>query len=133
MGALLPPGPNAGQVVDLNRALTVLFALEDVGAPEAQADSLLPTDIQAFLRQLTVALPAAQRALGFVTEASARYDAPDLGRAGVVLPRRGVHLVAPVPRPGKILAVARNYPAHVAEAGGTAPPEPILFLKAPPS
>jgi len=116
--------------VDLNRALTVLFALEDVGAPEAQADSLLPTDIQAFLRQLTVALPAAQRALEFVTDASARYDAPDLGRAGVVLPRRSVHLVAPVPRPGKILAVARNYPAHVAEAGGTAPPEPILFLKA---
>ena len=130
VGALLPPGPNAGQVVDLNRALSVLFALEDVGAPEAQADSLLPTDTQAFLRQLTVALPAAQRALEFVTEASERYDAPDLGRAGVVLPRRTVRLVAPVPRPGKILAVARNYPAHVAEAGGAAPPEPILFLKA---
>jgi acylpyruvate hydrolase len=131
VGALLPPGPNAGEVVDLNRALAVLYALEDVGAPEAQADSLLPTDTHAFLRQLAVALPAAQRALEFVTEASERYDAPDLGRAGVVLPRRSVRLVAPVPRPGKILAVARNYPAHAAEAGGSAPPEPVLFLKAP--
>jgi len=130
VGALLPPGPHAGDVVDLNRALAVLHALEDVGAPEAQADSLLPTDTRAFLRQLAFSLPAAQRALEFVAEASERYDAPDLVRAGVVLPRRSVHLAAPVPRPGKILAVARNYAAHVAEAGGTAPPEPVLFLKA---
>lgn len=133
VGALLPPGPHAGNVVDLNRALAVLHALEDVGAPEAQADSLLPTNPHAFLRQLTRALPAAQRALEFVAEASERYDAPDLVRAGVILPRRSVRLAAPVPRPGKILAVARNYAAHVAEAGGTAPPEPVLFLKAPSS
>jgi acylpyruvate hydrolase len=130
VGALLPPGPHGGDVVDLNRALAVLHALEDVGAPEAQADSLLPTDTQAFLRQLARALPAAQRALEFVAEASERYDAPDLLRAGVILPRRSVRLAAPVPRPGKILAVARNYAAHAAEAGGTAPPEPVLFLKA---
>ena len=130
VGALLPPGPHGGDVVDLNRALAVLHALEDVGAPEAQADSLLPTDTQAFLRQLARALPAAQRALEFVAEASERYDAPDLLRAGVILPRRSVRLSAPVPRPGKILAVARNYAAHAAEAAGTAPPEPVLFLKA---
>ena len=130
VGALMPPGCHAGDVVDLNRALAVLHALEDVGAPEAQADSLLPTDTHAFLRQLAFSLPAAQRALEFVAEASERYDAPDLVRAGVILPRRSVRLAAPVPRPGKILAVARNYAAHVAEAGGTAPPEPVLFLKA---
>ena len=131
MGALLPPGPHAGDVVDLNRALTVLHALEDVGAPEAQADSLLPAEPHAFLRQFARTLPAAQRALAFVAEASERYDAPDLLRAGVVLPRRSVRLAAPVPRPGKILAVARNYAAHAAEAGGSAPLEPVLFLKAP--
>jgi len=133
VGALLPPGPHGGDVVDLNRALAVLHALEDVGAPEAQADSLLPRDPLAFLRQLARALPAAQRALEFVAEAGERYDAPDLLRAGVVLPRRLVRLVAPVPRPGKILAVAHNYAAHAAELGAAAPPEPVLFLKAPSS
>jgi 2-keto-4-pentenoate hydratase/2-oxohepta-3-ene-1,7-dioic acid hydratase in catechol pathway len=134
VGALLPPGPHGGDVVDLNRALAVLHALEDVGAPEAQADSLLPGDPLAFLRQLARALPAAQRALEFVAEASERYDAPDLLRAGVVLPRRTVRLAAPIPRPGKILAVARNYAAHAAELGAAAaPPEPVLFLKAPSS
>ena len=100
VGALLPPGPHAGDVVDLNRALAVLHALEDVGAPEAQADSLLPADPHAFLRQLARTLPAAQRALEFVAEASERYDAPDLVRAGVVLPRRCVRVAPPVPRPG---------------------------------
>ena len=37
---------------------------------------------------------------------------------------------APVPRPGKLIGVARNYAAHAAERGGDAPSEPVLFVKA---
>ena len=48
-----------------------------------------------------------------------------------MLPRRTVRIGAPVPRPGKILGVARNYAAHAAERGQSEPPkEPVLFLKA---
>lgn len=130
LGALLPRGAHAGAVVDLNRALAVRLALDDVGAPEAQADSQLPPHALAFLRQLDTSLPAAQRALAFAVDCSTRYDAPDLVRAGVLLPRRSVRLTAPVPRPGKILAVARNYPAHAAEGGRPPPEEPVFFLKA---
>jgi 2-keto-4-pentenoate hydratase/2-oxohepta-3-ene-1,7-dioic acid hydratase in catechol pathway len=49
------------------------------------------------------------------------------------LPLAGVELLAPVPRPGKLLAVAANYQDHVTEGGG--PPldksriSPRLFLK----
>jgi acylpyruvate hydrolase len=133
IGAFLATGPRAADVVDLNRALSLILALDDVGAPEAQAESLLPPDPLGFLRRLDTALPAAQRALAFVHSTLARYDAPDLERAGALLPRRRVRLAAPVPRPGKIVAVARNYPAHAQErGGGRAPPEePVLFLKAP--
>ena len=60
-----------------------------------------------------------------------RYDAPDLVRAGVVLPRRSLLLRAPLGRPGKIVCVARNYPAHATERGHATPEEPVLFLKAP--
>ncbi len=130
LGALLPRGASTGSVVDLNRALAVRLALDDVGAPEAQADSQLPTDPLAFLRHLRTSLPAAQRALAFALDCSTRYDAPDLVRAGVLLPRRSVRLAAPLPRPGKILAAARNYPAHAAEGGRPPPEEPVLFLKA---
>ncbi len=131
LGALLPAGPHAGDVVDLNRALAVRLALEDVGAPEAAADALLPSDVLAFLRRSDVSFPEARRVLEFVLSSLGRWDAPDLLRAEVVLPRRRVRLAAPVSRPGKILAVARNYRAHAEERGGAAPSEPVLFLKAP--
>jgi 2-keto-4-pentenoate hydratase/2-oxohepta-3-ene-1,7-dioic acid hydratase in catechol pathway len=40
--------------------------------------------------------------------------------------------VTPVPRPGKIVAVGKNYLDHVREMGGTdAADEPILFMKPP--
>jgi 2-keto-4-pentenoate hydratase/2-oxohepta-3-ene-1,7-dioic acid hydratase in catechol pathway len=132
IGALLPIGPLAGSVVDLNRALAVKLAAEDAGAPEAEADSMLPADTLRFLRQLPGSLEAARSTLEFVLSALERYDAPDLAAGGVVAPRRRLRLCAPVPRPGKIVGVARNYPAHAKERGDDAPPtEPVLFLKAP--
>jgi 2-keto-4-pentenoate hydratase/2-oxohepta-3-ene-1,7-dioic acid hydratase in catechol pathway len=132
LGAVLPAGPCAGHVVDLNRALAIQLASVDVGAPEAEADSLLPSDVHAFLRRGPAALAEARAALEFAAEAVDRYDAPDLLRAGAVLPRRGVRLCAPVPRPRKIIGVARNYAAHARERGAAeTPSEPVLFLKAP--
>ncbi len=41
-----------------------------------------------------------------------------------------VRLLAPV-RPGKILAIGKNYAAHAAEFGGGVPPEPLVFMKPP--
>jgi 2-keto-4-pentenoate hydratase/2-oxohepta-3-ene-1,7-dioic acid hydratase in catechol pathway len=132
LGSIVASGEHAGAVVDLNRALAIKLAQEDAGAPEAEADSLLPPDAIAFLRRLPGSLAAARTALEFALDALARYDAPDLLRAGAVEPRAGVRLLAPVPRPGKIVGVARNYPAHAAERGSiAAPDEPALFLKAP--
>jgi acylpyruvate hydrolase len=131
IGALLTRGAYAGNVVDLNRALAIKLAYEDVGAPEAEADSLLPPDSRVFLQRLPASLDAARDALDFAADALERYDAPDVLRAGVVEGRARVRLCAPVPRPGKILGVARNYGAHAAERGAASAPEPVLFLKAP--
>ena len=131
LGALIPSGPDAGAVVDLSRALAVKLALDDAGAPEAEAESLIPADPTAFLSRGASALAAARGALGFVRDALERYDAPDLRAAGIVLARSDVRLHAPVPRPGKIIGVARNYPDHARERGDSAPPvEPVLFIKA---
>jgi 2-keto-4-pentenoate hydratase/2-oxohepta-3-ene-1,7-dioic acid hydratase in catechol pathway len=56
-----------------------------------------------------------------------------LGRAatatGGSLPLAGLRLEAPVPRPGKILAVGLNYRAHAAETGREPPPVPVIFNK----
>ncbi len=45
------------------------------------------------------------------------------------LPLRSVSLRAPIPRPGKILAIARNYAAHAAEMGSGPPPSQTWFNK----
>jgi 2-keto-4-pentenoate hydratase/2-oxohepta-3-ene-1,7-dioic acid hydratase in catechol pathway len=50
-------------------------------------------------------------------------------RAGPAVTLESVELLAPVPRPGKIVCVGRNYVAHARERGFDAPPEPILFAK----
>jgi len=132
LGALLPHGSHAGELVDLNRALAIQLALEDVGAPEAAADSLLPSDARHFLARLSESLPAALDALAFVLDSLERYDAPDLLRAGVVVPMRRVRLLPPVPRPGKLVCVDRNYP-DLGETARQPPAAPELFLEAPTS
>src|SRR5688500_8210251 len=40
-----------------------------------------------------------------------------------------VTLLAPVPRPGKIICIGRNYLEHIAELNKDVPVEPILFCK----
>jgi 2-keto-4-pentenoate hydratase/2-oxohepta-3-ene-1,7-dioic acid hydratase in catechol pathway len=40
-----------------------------------------------------------------------------------------VRLLAPVPRPGKLIAIGLNYHDHAAEGGRPAPEEPMLFAK----
>ena len=40
-----------------------------------------------------------------------------------------VHLLAPVPRPQKILAIGLNYADHIAESGAATPEKQIWFSK----
>ena len=57
-----------------------------------------------------------------------RSGAPRARRAPS-LPLAGLRLEAPIPRPGKILAVGLNYRAHAAETGREPPPVPLIFNK----
>jgi len=63
---------------------------------------------------------------------SAARSASTAGRPGDVDP---ASVVAPVPRPGKIVAVGLNYRDHVEEQGGKVkvPERPVLFAKFPSS
>jgi len=60
---------------------------------------------------------------------AAQGDA-SLIRPGASIAVTGADLLSPVGRPRKIICVGQNYPAHIAEAGRTAPPaHPDLFAK----
>jgi len=45
----------------------------------------------------------------------------------------GLELLAPVPRPGKVVAIGRNYRAHADEEGADPPASPLIFAKWPSS
>ena len=74
----------------------------------------LPADMIAFLQAGDEAMAAAQAA----------QTNPE-----VAFPVADVVLQAPVPRPGKILAIGLNYADHVAESGGQAPAVQMWFNK----
>ncbi|HEY7969169.1 MAG TPA: fumarylacetoacetate hydrolase family protein [Candidatus Limnocylindrales bacterium] len=46
-------------------------------------------------------------------------------------PLSDAELLAPVPRPGKVVAIGRNYREHVAEEQAEPPPAPLVFAKFP--
>src|SRR5258706_1627355 len=80
----------------------------------AAAAPELPRDMRAFLAAGPRALDAARAA---ATRAGARLALAD------------VRLEAPVPRPGKFLAIGLNYADHVAESGMERPWVPVFFNK----
>jgi ureidoglycolate lyase len=55
-----------------------------------------------------------------------------LAQAGAgALPLADVHLLAPIRRPGKIMAIGLNYADHIAESGMETPKHQVWFSKAP--
>jgi 2-keto-4-pentenoate hydratase/2-oxohepta-3-ene-1,7-dioic acid hydratase in catechol pathway len=51
------------------------------------------------------------------------------GPSGGTWPLADVRLLAPIPEPGTIYAIGLNYADHIAEMGGTAPEQPVVFVK----
>lgn len=68
-------------------------------------------------------------------ELLAMPDGIDLARkfcesANVTVPIADVEIQAPVPRPGKVLAIGLNYRDHAEESGQPIPQRPVVFSKA---
>jgi 2-keto-4-pentenoate hydratase/2-oxohepta-3-ene-1,7-dioic acid hydratase in catechol pathway len=70
---------------------------------------------------------------GAGTLAALRKGAMAAGIADGGRPLADADLLAPVPRPGKIVAIGRNYREHAAEEGVDPPAAPLIFAKWPSS
>lgn len=57
------------------------------------------------------------------------YLATGVARERGAIATSDLRIVAPIPRPGKIIGVGLNYRDHAAESGQPVPEEPILFAK----
>jgi 2-keto-4-pentenoate hydratase/2-oxohepta-3-ene-1,7-dioic acid hydratase in catechol pathway len=95
--------------------------LDDAVLDLNNADSWLPTSVLTLLQSGPAVLERARR----VARGSSAVA------YGVVRPLGDVKLLAPIPRPPKIVCIGVNYADHAAEAGRTLPARPSIFLKAP--
>lgn len=86
------------------------------------ADVTLPTDVLGLIRGGPAMLDRARAAV------AAALAAPV---PSVVRPLAEVALLAPIPRPPKVVCIGVNYADHAAEAGRALPRWPSVFLKAP--
>jgi 2-keto-4-pentenoate hydratase/2-oxohepta-3-ene-1,7-dioic acid hydratase in catechol pathway len=119
-----------------NRGTTRLGAMLDethgidLNRAGASADVALPADMLGFLQAGDVALDGARRALAWAKDhvATRREQALAAGLA-FALGDPGIRLEAPVPRPGKVLALGVNYKDHSAEANIEVPKRPLIFSK----
>jgi 2-keto-4-pentenoate hydratase/2-oxohepta-3-ene-1,7-dioic acid hydratase in catechol pathway len=94
----------------------------------ARADPRLPSDMLAFLAAGEPALAGARSALA-AARAGKDRDAAVASGLLFSLDEPGCHLEAPVPRPGKVLAVGVNYRDHASEAKMDLPSRPMIFAK----
>ncbi|MEW6298057.1 MAG: fumarylacetoacetate hydrolase family protein [Thermodesulfobacteriota bacterium] len=94
-----------------------IAALTDRGLIDLPAASggALPADMLTFLQQGDAALERARDAVA---------------KGGTLIPLADVRLLAPVPRPGKIIGIGLNYADHAAEGGREKPKYPMIFTKA---
>jgi acylpyruvate hydrolase len=72
--------------------------------------------------------------IGVIKGGSAAKEALETAAAGAeARPLSSVKLLPPIPRPGKILCIGRNYAAHAAEGGAAPPTYPEVFVRFPSS
>lgn len=80
----------------------------------SQADPSLPKDMLAFLAGGQATKAMAQKAIDGASNTVALSS---------------VKLLAPIPRPGKIICIGLNYSDHAAETGQAIPKFPVIFTK----
>lgn len=93
----------------------------DLAAAHAAAGghSPFPTTLQTLLEAGEAGLALAREALAHAAQHPGKYSVPN----------HSTTLLAPLPRPGKIICLGRNYAAHAKEGGAEVLEYPILFIK----
>lgn len=99
--------------------------VERLGIERADGRYVSATDLPGMpATTMAELLSGGEEALVRLRAAAAAADA-----SGAAIEPLTVTLLAPVPRPGKVIAVGLNYHRHAAEQGSRPPQSPILFAK----
>lgn len=107
------------------KRLGVMLGDDAVLDLQRASGGVLPSDMIGFLDAGGDAMRTAQVTLDAASEA-ARSGA---SATGLIFALKDVALEAPVPRPGKVLAIGLNYRDHAEESGQEIPKHPVVFSK----
>lgn len=124
-------------VVDLALAYAAYQRdVEDDPFADEVARVRIPADMKRLLEGGRHSLQAARTALHHAQTLSQSPDSTVLQRSGIVRALGSVRLVAPLSRPGKIIAIGANYHGHIQEGRDAGvlrdlPSYPVAFLKMP--
>ena len=114
-------------VVDLQRAYR--FILEQKGE-EKRAALEMPGEMRSLLNGGRIFLARAKETLSmFQPLVKREKDAGKWQSDGIYFPWSAVSLAPPIPNPGKIICLGKNYKAHAEETGGDIPTIPIIFTR----
>jgi len=129
-----------GVVLDENSVLNLhpaaalyLKEVEKEKKPYLRASQFIPADMTAFLEQGAKAMNLARLTLDFVLpwwQHKKKKSLKGLRRETLVFPLSEITRKAPVPRPGKIIAMGLNFYDHAQENKVPVPEFPVAFLKA---
>ena len=114
-------------IVDPNRALAVRLRENEAANPELAAEGLVPSNMLDLLAFGDLARDVISETLTWLDESG--FDREALIEAGIVTPLAECRLAAPIPRPGKVLAIGINHGAHASEMEHELPEHPTVFTK----
>ncbi len=128
IGALL----DDHSVLSLQPAAALYLKGKKEKDPYRMASRYIPADMVAFLEQGKTARELARRTLKFISQwrREEKKALRGLGKEPLIFPFSQVSLKAPIPRPGKIIAMGLNFRDHAEENKVPIPELPVGFLKA---
>lgn len=115
LGTMRTEGGGVPALVIGDRAVSLAYACRLAGE---RLNNVV--DVVSLINQWGDIRPTVERVAGVVGEmiAAGQEHGAELTTLG-----------SPVPRPGKIFGIGRNYADHAAEIGAALPPEPLVFAK----
>jgi acylpyruvate hydrolase len=120
-------------ILNLNPAAALyLKEVEKEKKPYPPAAKLIPADMSAFLKQGEEAMRLARLTVDFIVPSwlqKKKRALKGLRKESLVFPLSEVVRKAPVPRPGKIIAMGLNFHDHARENRVPVPEFPVAFLK----
>jgi len=118
---------NNEEIIDPTRALALRFSENNFAQPLRRAEREIPSNMLDLLAQGKDTLTRVHDLMKWIQ--SDPFPREKMINDGIIVLPVNFTLDAPIPRPGKVMAIGVNYRAHAAEMERDLPEHPTVFTK----